>query len=155
MTKAPCRAVAPSPRRVLVTGFGAFPGAPANPTAGLVAALRQARRPALAGLAVKAEVLPVTWSGATARLERLRETWKPDAVLLFGLAGSARRLRVERRAANVAGRLRTDAEGRSASRPALEPGGPPVRLARADLPRLVAALRGWGCAAELSSNAGT
>ncbi|MDO9062455.1 MAG: pyroglutamyl-peptidase I, partial [Bradyrhizobium sp.] len=34
--------------RILITGFGPFPGAPCNPTQPLVARLVQLRRPALA-----------------------------------------------------------------------------------------------------------
>ena len=37
--------------RVLITGFGPFPGAPFNPSAALAKALARRRRPALAGIA--------------------------------------------------------------------------------------------------------
>lgn len=144
----------PEPRRILVTGFAAFPGAPRNPTETLVRRLRAVRRPALDGIAVSAHVLPVTWEALRRMLDDLRRTTRPDAIVMFGLAGSASTLRVEALARNTANRLRPDAAGRTAPSAALASGGRAALRARADLPRIMAAIRATGAPVRLSHDAG-
>lgn len=46
--------------RILITGFGPFPGAPYNPTQALVARLLRLRRPALADVELASHIFPVT-----------------------------------------------------------------------------------------------
>ena len=142
-------------RRLLVTGFGRFPGAPANPTQALVAALARRRRPALVGIELITAVLPVTWAGAPAQLRALIAAHRPDAVLMFGLAGRARRLRLETRAVNRGEGLRADAAGQVHMGPALECGGPSARLVRGPMMRLHRAIAETGAPVALSRNAGT
>ena len=142
-------------KRVLVTGFGRFPGAPENPTEALVRALARSRRPAFAGLDIVARVLPVTWSGLPRLMEALIREINPAMILMLGLAGSASRIRVETRAANVANRLRVDARGGVAPRAALVGAGPRALSCRADARRVLSAIRSSGVPAELSSDAGT
>jgi len=141
-------------RRLLVTGFGRFPGAPANPTQALVAALARRRRPALAGIELIAAVLPVTWAGAPAQLRELIAAHRPDAVLMFGLAGRARCLRLECRAVNRGESLRADAAGRVHAGGGLEPGGPNTRLVRGSTMRLRRAVAKTGAPVVLSRDAG-
>ena len=142
-------------RRLLVTGFGRFPGAPANPTQALVAALARRRRPALAGIELITAVLPVTWAGAPAQLRALIAAHRPDAVLTFGLAGRARRLRLETRAVNRGEGLRADAAGQVHMGPALDREGPRARFVRGSMMRLRRAITEAGAPVELSRNAGT
>jgi pyroglutamyl-peptidase len=142
-------------RRVLVTGFGRFPGAPSNPTERLVRALERARRPALAYLDIVAETLPVTWAGSRQVLAGLCREIEPDAILMFGLAGSSRKIRVEAMARNVANRLRGDAAGRTAQKAALSGSGPRALRSRADAHRVLAAIRATGAKAQLSQDAGS
>jgi pyroglutamyl-peptidase len=44
--------------RILVTGFGPFPGAPYNPTQPLVARLTRLRRPAFADVELSSHIFP-------------------------------------------------------------------------------------------------
>jgi len=141
--------------RLLVTGFGRFPGAPANPTQALVAALARRRRPALAGIELITAVLPVTWAGAPAQLRELIAAHRPDAVLMFGLAGRARRLRIECRAVNRGESLRADAAGRVHAGGGLDPAGPNARLVRGSMMRLRRAIAETGAPVVLSRDAGT
>src|SRR3982751_1767550 len=48
--------------RILLTGFGPFPGAPYNPTQPLVARLAPLRRPALDDAAISSHIFPVTYA---------------------------------------------------------------------------------------------
>ena len=52
--------------RILITGFGPFPGAPFNPTQPLVARLLRLRRPALDDVELSGHIFPVTYSASIA-----------------------------------------------------------------------------------------
>jgi len=114
-------------KRIIVTGFGRFPGAASNPSQDLVAALGRMRRPALDDVEIVTAVLPVTWAGGLPILRALIADHRPDAVVMFGLAGRSRTLRIETRAVNLGHGLRPDASRRVHSG-TLEPGGPIARL---------------------------
>jgi pyroglutamyl-peptidase len=93
----------------LVTGFGPFPGAPFNPTGPLVKRLAHLRRPGLAGIKIIPYVFPTSYAAVDSELPKLIARYKPDMLLMFGLAPRARTVRVETRARNalvVAGCLR-------------------------------------------------
>ena len=47
--------------RILITGFGPFPGAPYNPTQPLVARLTKLRRPAFSDVELFGHIFPVTY----------------------------------------------------------------------------------------------
>ncbi|HEY8580591.1 MAG TPA: pyroglutamyl-peptidase I, partial [Beijerinckiaceae bacterium] len=83
--------------KILVTGFGAFPGAPANPTTAILKRLERDHRRslALAGVELRTAVLPVVYEGAEARAAAAVDD--ADAVLHLGLAGRRRALTLEAR----------------------------------------------------------
>src|SRR5690348_10836423 len=126
--------------RVLITGFGPFPRAPFNPSAAVASALANRRRPALAGLVRTAHVFATRYADIDRDLPRLLAQ-KPDIVLMFGLAGRARELRVETRARNAASALLPDAGRRRPQHRSIEMGAPAARFGRAPFSRLAAALR--------------
>ena len=74
---------------VLITGFGPFGPHAVNPSQEVVRALQAAP-----GDDVVAEVLPVSFTGAPAKLGELVRVHRPRAVLSLGLAGDAQVLRV-------------------------------------------------------------
>ena len=75
--------------RVLLTGFGPFPGAPFNPSAALAERLARRRRPALAGLTRVAHVFATSYAAVDRDLPTLLAR-RPDIVLMFGLAARTR-----------------------------------------------------------------
>lgn len=86
--------------RILVTGFGPFPGARENPTERMIAALG-ARPPALpAGAELRLEVLPVDYRAVPERLSALGKDFAPQIAIHFGLSLSAEGFRLERIARN-------------------------------------------------------
>ena len=85
--------------RVLVTGFGPFPGAPENPSASLAEALGAARWP---GYELHAHVLPTEWEAVAGLAPRLYARLQPDVMIHFGLCQRAVRFRIERSAYNRA-----------------------------------------------------
>jgi pyroglutamyl-peptidase len=142
------------PPVILVTGFGAFPGAPYNPSALLMRNLA-AHEARLARLGVKLErrVLPVVYDEIAPRLKSLIAETAPDAILHFGLAGQRRAISIETRAANHIGTL-PDAAGKIAKSPCVLRGAACVRRARVPTSALNAALRRAWIASKPSNDAG-
>jgi pyroglutamyl-peptidase len=95
--------------RVLLTGFGPFPGAPNNPTQPLVARLSRLRRPAFDGVEFATHIFPVTYAAIDRQLPEVLEKVRPDALLMFGLAARTSYLRIETRARNAVTMLWPDA----------------------------------------------
>src|ERR1700736_6272096 len=96
--------------RILITGFGPFPGAPFNPTQPLVARLLRLRRPALSDVELTGHIFPVTYSGVDRELPQLLAKHQPQALLMFGLASRTPYLRIETRARNAVTTLWPDAD---------------------------------------------
>ena len=103
--------------RILVTGFGAFPGARRNPSAELAALLErdQARRLARLGIDLSVGMLPVVFGEVAMALEGLAARDAPDAILHLGLASRAKRIAVEAVARNRIATLHPDAMRRTAT----------------------------------------
>ena len=87
--------------RILITGFGPFPGARFNPTPALVARLATLRRPAFTDATRIAHVFPVSYGAVDRELPQLLARYRPDALLMFGLAGRTDHVRIETRARNA------------------------------------------------------
>ena len=96
--------------RVLITGFGPFPGAPFNPTGPLVARLLRLRRPALSEVELAGHIFPVTYGAVDRELPELLAGYRPQALLMFGLASRTPFLRIETRARNAVTTLWPDAD---------------------------------------------
>ncbi|MEM8551818.1 MAG: peptidase C15 [Pseudomonadota bacterium] len=73
--------------RILVTGFGPFPGVPVNPSEALVRTLEKSRR-----TDIVVQVLPTRWD-CWGNVSVPRDV---TCVLMFGVAANARRIRYER-----------------------------------------------------------
>jgi pyroglutamyl-peptidase len=90
-----------TPPRILITGFGPFPGAPFNPTMPLVEQLLKLRRPAFEDVERLGHIFKVTYATVDRELPRLLAQHKPHALLMFGLAARTPFVRVETRARNA------------------------------------------------------
>jgi pyroglutamyl-peptidase len=97
--------------RILVTGFGPFPGAPFNPTMKLVERLMGLRRPALDGVELVSHIFHVTYATVDRELPQLLKKYRPEATLSFGLADRTSYLRIETRARNAITTIVPDADG--------------------------------------------
>ncbi len=127
--------------RVLVTGFGPFPGAPFNPSALLVKALARRRRPALAGIELTTHVFATSYAAVDRDLPKLMAE-KPDVVLLFGLAGRRRHLCIETRARNAVTLLFPDADRSNPREHIIASGAQASLRGNAPFMRLLGAARG-------------
>lgn len=140
--------------RILLTGFGAFPGAPFNPTRALVARLARTRRPALADVTIVHHVFEVAYAAVDRDLPMLIRRHRPDAILMFGLATRTPFLRVETRARDTVTGLWPDAAGMRGGGRRIVEGGPATLSFGAHVGRLWRAALAAGADARLSRDAG-
>ena len=140
--------------KVLVAGFGPFPGAAKNPSGRLALAVARSRRAASRGTKIIGAVIPTVYQEIFSTLADVLKAEKPDVVLMFGLAGSTPFMRVETRAMNVASSIYPDATGEKPADHSLVAGSPQILNARAPVHRLLLAARRAGAKVKLSVNAG-
>jgi pyroglutamyl-peptidase len=86
--------------RVLITGFGPFPGVPVNASMPLLAELA-ARVPRLFPVRLTTAIIPTEWLDAPQRLNRLFSESRPELALHFGVSSRARGFELEMRARNA------------------------------------------------------
>jgi pyroglutamyl-peptidase len=139
--------------RVVIAGFGPFPGAPVNPSGVLATSLARRRRPALAGLVRSAHVFATTYAAVDRDLPKLFAE-RPDIVLVFGLAGRRHQVCVETRARNAVSVLFPDASHHLPTRDVIKSGAPAALTGRAPFAQLVSALRARKVPARTSRDAG-
>ena len=140
--------------RMLVTGFGPFPGAPFNPTEPLIARLSRLRRPALSDVELAGHIFPVTYKDVDRELPHLLASRRPHALLMFGLASRTPHVRIETRARNAVTTLWPDA-GRVKPRTGSIAGGDDAMMFGPHTDRLLRAALASGIDARLSRNAGS
>jgi pyroglutamyl-peptidase len=139
--------------RVLLTGFGPFPGAPYNPTQALVVRLARLRRPAFDDVEISSHIFPVTYAAVDRQLPEVLAQAKPDALLMFGLAARTPYLRVETRARNAVTMLWPDAANTRSSKRGID-GNADARTFGPHTARLLRAARLTGIDARASRDAG-
>jgi pyroglutamyl-peptidase len=139
--------------RVVLAGFGPFPGVPFNPSAVLVHELARRRRPAFADVVRTTHVFATSYMAVDRDVPKLFAV-KPDLVLIFGVAGRRRHLSVETRARNALSVLYPDASGHRQARGTIERGKPGALRATAPFARLLGAVRPSGFPARVSRDAG-
>jgi pyroglutamyl-peptidase len=140
--------------RILVTGFGPFPGAPYNPTQPLVARLLRLRRPALDDVELSGHIFPVTYQAVDRQLPELLASLRPDALLMFGLASRTPYVRIETRARNAVTTLWPDAAHTRVRKGSIS-GGADAMIFGPHTAKLKRAAEGTGVDARASRDAGS
>jgi pyroglutamyl-peptidase len=140
--------------RILVTGFGPFPGAPYNPTQPLVARLTRLRRPAFSDVELSSHIFPVTYQAVDRELPLALKKHQPHALLMFGLAGRTGYLRIETRARNAVTMLWPDAAQTRARKGSISDGSDAQRFGP-HTAKLLRAAKGTGLDARASRDAGS
>jgi pyroglutamyl-peptidase len=140
--------------RMLITGFGPFPGAPFNPTMALLPRLKKLRRPALGDVELTTHVFPVTYKAVDRQLPELILKHRPQALLMFGLADRTPYIRIETRARNAVTTLWPDADRTRSRKGSIVPdvGAMPFGPHTA---KLLRAARATGVDARASRDAGS
>jgi pyroglutamyl-peptidase len=142
------------PLRILITGFGPFPGAPYNPTGPLVARLLRLRRPAFAEVELSGHIFPVTYKAVDRELPQLLAQQRPHALLMFGLASRTRYVRIETRARNAITTLWPDADHARVRKGSIA-GGADAMMFGPHTAKLLRAARATGIDARGSRDAGS
>ena len=145
--------VRPDRPRLLVTGFGPFPRMAHNPSAEIARRVAGSLRWRRLGIATRCLILPTTYAALDAELGPAVEAFQPDAVLMVGVAGRSRQVRIERRATNRVSVLLPDAAGRRPNALTLIK-GPMVRDVLLSPARWRAILRRHAIACRISQDAG-
>jgi pyroglutamyl-peptidase len=140
--------------RILVTGFEPFPGAPYNPTQPLVARLTRLRRPALADVELSSHIFPVTYGAVDRQLPELLRRYRPQALLMFGLAARTSWVRIETRARNAVTMLWPDADHTRVRRGSIA-GSADAMAFGPHTAKLLRAALATGIDSRLSRNAGS
>lgn len=140
--------------RILITGFGPFPGAPFNPTMPLVKRLTQLRRPALGGVDLIGHIFHVTYATVDRELPALIAQHRPQGLLMFGLADRTAHVRVETRARNAVTTLFPDAD-RTRARKGSIVSGANALIFGPHTAKLLRAAVGTGIDARASRDAGS
>ena len=140
--------------RILITGFGPFPGAPFNPTQPLVARLTRLRRPAFADVELSSHIFPVTYTAVDRELPLALARHRPHALLMFGLASRTGYVRIETRARNAVTMLWPDAS-QTRSRKGSIAGGADAKMFGPHTRKLLCAADGAGIDARPSRDAGS
>jgi pyroglutamyl-peptidase len=140
--------------RILVTGFEPFPGAPYNPTQPLVARLSRLRRPALDDVELSGHIFPVTYKAVDRQLPELLKQYRPQALLMFGLANRTAYVRIETRARNAVTTLWPDADHTRVRNGSIA-GGADAMMFGPHTANLLRAAMGTGIDARSSRDAGS
>jgi pyroglutamyl-peptidase len=140
--------------RILITGFGPFPGAPFNPTMALVKRLTQLRRPAFADVELTGHIFHVTYTTVDRELPELVARHRPQALLMFGLADRTAHLRIETRARNAVTTLFPDADRNRARKGSIMDGADALTFGP-HTAKLLRAADGTGIDARASRDAGS
>jgi pyroglutamyl-peptidase len=138
--------------RILITGFGPFPGAPDNPTGPLVRALARNNRTA-SDVTIKAHVFQTRYAVVERALPRLLKSFRPDAVVMFGLANRSRAIRVETLARNRISAT-PDAGNTTPGPGRIDKAAPASLTVRAPATALLRAVERTGLPVRLSRSAG-
>ena len=140
--------------RILLTGFGPFPGAPFNPTQPLVARLLQLRRPAFDDVELSGHIFPVTYQAVDRELPQLIAKHRPQSLLMFGLATRTAHVRVETRARNAVTTRWPDADRTRARKGSIASGADAMMFGPHTV-KLLRAADGTGIDARASRDAGS
>jgi pyroglutamyl-peptidase len=140
--------------RILLTGFGPFPGIADNPSARLVETLARARDFAPRDGELHTQVLPTEWGAVATLIPQLLNSLQPHVTIHFGVSRQARSLRLERSAHNNL-LPRLDAAGVLPARRRIHLDGPGRLDSTVAVPRLAATLRENGMPANSSAHAGS
>jgi pyroglutamyl-peptidase len=140
--------------RILITGFGPFPGAPFNPTMPLVDRLTRLRRPAFSEVELTGHIFQVTYKAVDRELPQLLAQHRPHALLMFGLASRTRHVRIETRARNAVTMLWPDAAHTSVRKGSIAGGADAMRFGP-HTAKLLRAAKNTGVDARASRDAGS
>ncbi len=139
--------------RILVTGFGPFPGVPFNASSSLVDHLAETGTRSVPRATLFSATLPTDWRNAALQSRSLVERFDPHVVLHFGVSRRCTGFEVETQARNLASPF-LDHAGRAPLGRTIRRSAPPLLKTTLPAPLIVQRLRLAGLPAVLSADAG-
>lgn len=136
-----------------MTGFGPFPGMTRNPSAEIARRVAASPRWRRLGVDARAAILTTSYAALEDELGVLLEENAFDALLMIGVAGRSKRVRIECRATNRVSVLFADAQRQRPARLRLGP-GPNHRRSKLDATTISACLLKRSLPCRLSNDAG-
>jgi pyroglutamyl-peptidase len=141
-----------STKRVLITGFGPFPGQPKNPSADLVQAL--AKEYSNPNINLHVVILKTEYGSSLETLQRELKRFKPDIVISFGVAATRKTINLETVAYNrMKISCRADAAGFTPTKPYID-AGPKTLKSKLPVQAIRKDLAAAGIPARISHSAG-
>jgi pyroglutamyl-peptidase len=140
--------------RILLTGFGPFPGVAVNPSEMVAAELGARPRPS-EGIELVTSALPVEYEAAGAGIRELISRVEPDAVLCLGVAAGRAAINLERFALNLDDAPIPDNEGQLLQGIPIVRDGPAAYRSTLPLDRMHTALAAIDVPVTMSNHAGT
>lgn len=141
-------------KKILITGFGSFPGMDENPCTALIDSLAAAFNGSVNGHQIEFLHLETSYHHGLKTFTDKLEDYKPDLTICFGVHGGADGFRLERVARNQVNIEKPDYCGHIPVRPVLEDGGAAQYLSTLPLERLQDALLKDGFNAAITEDAG-
>ncbi len=138
---------------ILLTGFGPFPGVPANATTILVPRIALAARRAFAGAEIVSDIVPTEWDAGLHVATELYRDWRPDIALHFGVSRKATGFEIETRGRNKCQQSQ-DAAGLLPALDRVSAFGPEFLQSPLPAAHIVERLRRRGLPAMVSRDAG-
>lgn len=139
---------------VLITGFGPFPGVPANATGRIVPQLVASARRRFPAVSFATAILPTEWAAAPAVLGRHLVRTRPHVALHFGVSREARGFVIETLGRNHC-RDSIDAAGLRPRSGCINPGGAETHAVSLPVEAIVERLAAAGHPVRLSDDAGS
>jgi pyroglutamyl-peptidase len=145
----------PSPAKikVLVTGFGPFPGMYSNPSSSLMSWIEQRSNQLTPEVQLETVIIPTCWSEVDRFTSRTLADIDPDIALHFGVHSCSKIIRIEQLARNCTS-TQADAMGKTATRTCVVGGAPQILKSTLSTKKLVTKLVKRKLPAQCSSNAG-
>lgn len=139
--------------RVLLTGFGSFPGVAHNVSGELVIALATEAQNFFSEIDIHTALLPTEWSDGPMHALALQDSVAPDLILHFGVAQGCEGFRIETRAVNAC-RLIPDAAQLLPASPQLNTAGAPFYSTTIPTDAIIARLSALSLPVSVSDDAG-
>jgi len=139
--------------RVLVTGFGPFPGVRTNPSGQFLNLIETRFTPVSGNVDLRTELLPTSWMAAEEFANGCLADFDPHVALHFGVHRRAGGFRIETRAQNRAC-TQPDVDGKSFGSTELVKNAPTVLRSNIPAEKLVQSLQSRGLPAQPSRDAG-
>jgi pyroglutamyl-peptidase len=140
-------------QRLLLTGFGPFPGIPINASAVLVEEIAKRLLRRRNPVDLRIAILPTEWQEGPAEVQRHIMAFRPDIALHFGVASGITGFRIETLAENARNRL-ADACGHVPRRRAISASSPQHLLSTFPADKIRQRLDELALPVEMSTDAG-